>query len=71
MEHDRLEEIRQMPLPKLVQYLSGSNEFKNISILLARVIATKPHSTDVGRIISKSNILKSINCQNLHVETEN
>jgi len=42
MEHNRLEEIRQMLLNKLVQYiLSASNEFKNISILLARVIAAK------------------------------
>ncbi|KAL5233951.1 hypothetical protein ACI65C_001361 [Semiaphis heraclei] len=71
MEHNRLEEIRQMPLPKLVQYLSGSKEFKNITILLARVIAAKPHSADVERLISKSNILKSINRQCLHVETEN
>ncbi|KAL4122559.1 hypothetical protein QTP88_014865 [Uroleucon formosanum] len=71
MEHNRLEEIRQMPLPKLVQYLSGSKEFKNITILLARVIAAKPHSADVERLISKSNILKSINHQSLHVETEN
>jgi len=71
MEDNRLEEIRQMPLPKLVQYLSASNELKNISILLARVIAAKPHSADVERLISKSNILKSINRQSLHVETEN
>ncbi|KAL5236954.1 hypothetical protein ACI65C_007170 [Semiaphis heraclei] len=71
MEHNRLEEIRQMPLPKLVQYLSGSKEFKNITILLARVIAAKPHSADVERLISKSNILKSINRQCLHIETEN
>lgn len=39
-----------MPLPKLLQYLS--NEFKNISILLARVIAAKPHSANVERLIS-------------------
>jgi len=52
MEHNRLEELRQMPLPKILQYLSGSNEFKNISILLARVIAAKPHSADVERLIS-------------------
>ncbi|KAL4084422.1 hypothetical protein QTP88_028244 [Uroleucon formosanum] len=71
MEHNRLEEIRQMPLPKLVRYLSGSKEFKNVTILLARVIAAKPHSADVERLISKSNILKSINRQSLHVETEN
>jgi len=60
-----------MSLPKLVQYLSGSNEIKNITILLARVIAAKPHSANVGRLISKGNILKSINCQSLHVKTEN
>lgn len=71
MEHNRLEEIRQMPLPKLVQYLSCSNEYKNITIILARVIAVKPHSADVERSISKSNILKSINRQSLHVKTKN
>jgi len=49
MEHNRVEEIRQMPFSKLVQYLSGSNEFKNITILLARVIAAKTYSTDVER----------------------
>jgi len=54
-----------------LEYLSGSNEFKSISILLARFIAANPHSTDVERLISKSNILKSINRQSLHVETEN
>lgn len=37
--NNKLEEIRQMPLPKLVQYLSGFNEFKNITILLTRVVA--------------------------------
>lgn len=63
--------IRQMLLPKLVQYLSGSNELKNITILLARVISAKPHSADVERLISKSNIFKSINRESLHVETEN
>jgi len=71
MEHDKLEEVRQMPLPKLVQYLSGSNEFKNICNLLARVVAAKPHSADVERLISKSNKLKSINRQSMHVVTEN
>ncbi|KAL5245424.1 hypothetical protein ACI65C_012834 [Semiaphis heraclei] len=35
------------------------------------VLAAKPHSADVERLISKSNILKSINRQSLHVETEN
>lgn len=33
MEHDRLEELRKMPLPTLIQYLSGSSEFKNITVL--------------------------------------
>lgn len=31
----------------ILQYLSGSNEFQNITILLTRVIATKSHSADV------------------------
>lgn len=47
IEHNRLEEIRHMSLPKLEQHLSGSNEFKNITILHARVKAAKSHSADV------------------------
>jgi len=65
MEHNRLEKIRQIPLPKLVQYLS--NEYKNISILLVYVIAAIHHSANVKQLISKINILKSINRQNLHI----
>jgi len=30
-----------MPLPKLVQYLSGYKEFKNITILLALINSMK------------------------------
>lgn len=52
-------------LPKLVQYLPGPNEFKNITIWLARFIAIKYHSADVKKLISKRTILKSINCQSL------
>lgn len=71
MEHNRLEEIWQMPFPKLVQYLSGSNEFKNITILLAHVMAAKTHSTDVEWLIRKKNILKSINRQSMCVKMKN
>jgi len=71
MEHDKIEVLRQMPLSKLVQYLSRSNELKNINVLLYCIVAAKPHSADVACLISKSNILKSVNRQSLHVETEN
>jgi hypothetical protein len=43
----------------------------NLIILLVRFITAKPHSTDVEQLISKSNILKSIDCQSLPVETKN
>lgn len=61
-----------MPLPKLVQYFSGSNEFKNKAILLVHILVSKSYCADVERLISKRNILKSINRQILHdVETNN
>jgi len=62
-----------LPLPKLVylNYLPGSNDFKIITVLLVHVIAAKPHNANIERLIGKRNILKSINCHNLHVETKN
>jgi hypothetical protein len=49
-----------------VQHLfAGSNELKNITILIVRV----SHSADVEQLISKSNCNKSINRQSLYVET--
>jgi len=57
--NNRLEKMLQIPLPKLVQYLS--KEYKNICILLVCVIAAKHHSANVQHLINKINILKSIN----------
>lgn len=61
MEHNGLEEIRQIPLPKLVQYLSGSNELENITVLLTRVIAGKANSAHVERLIIENNVVELIN----------
>jgi hypothetical protein len=47
MEQNITEEMQKIPLPKLEHSLSDSNEFKNITISLARFIAAKLHSSDV------------------------
>lgn len=60
-----------MFLPKLVQHIFlDLMSCKHINTLLSRATAAKPHSACIK--LSKINkILKSINRQNLRVETEN
>lgn len=60
-----------MPLCSLIEQLSKSGSFNTLLIIFAQVLAAKPHSADVERLISTSNILKSANRQNLLVESEN
>ena len=38
---------------------------------MARILAAKPHSVDVERIISASNMLKTDHHQHLSIDTEN
>jgi hypothetical protein len=47
MEQNITEKIQKKLSPKLVHYLSKSNEFKNITILFACCIAANPHSADI------------------------
>lgn len=66
--------MKKMNLSDLVKSLSGSKYCKNVLTILARILVAKPHSShsaDVERLISTSNILKSIDRQTLSVESEN
>ena len=58
-------------LGQKVKLLAQSEHYKTVNKVLARVLAAKPHSADVERLISCSNILKSPDRSSMHVETEN
>jgi len=64
-------ELRKMNFIKLIKTLCGSKHFPNVCTMLARVAAAKPHSADVERLISASNLLKSPLRSTMNIETEN
>ena len=68
---DNIEDIRKMTLSELVPFLALSNSYKNVTTVMARIWAAKPHNTDVERLISTSKILKTIKRSLLLVDTEN
>lgn len=47
------------------------NEDRNVTTLMARLLAAKLHSTDVEHLISTSAMLKSITSNRIWVESEN
>lgn len=49
-----------MSLAELVSFLATSESFTNLVTVLARLLAAKPHSADVERLISTSVTLKTI-----------
>ncbi|XP_025204369.1 E3 SUMO-protein ligase KIAA1586-like isoform X1 [Melanaphis sacchari] len=68
---ENISELRKINLIKLVKTLCGSKYFPNVCTMLARVAAAKPHSADVERLISASNLLKSPLRSTMNIETEN
>lgn len=60
-----------MSMASFVEHLSKSGSFNTILTMFSRVLVAKPHSANVERLISTSNILKSAGRQNLLVESEN
>ncbi|KAF0753973.1 E3 SUMO-protein ligase KIAA1586-like [Aphis craccivora] len=71
LEANNISDLKKMNLTDLVKFISGSQYYQNVLNILARILVAKPHSADVERLISTSNILKSIDRQSLSVETEN
>lgn len=63
--------LQDLSLSGKVQKLAKSPDYSNITIAMARILAAKPHSADVERLISCSNILKSPERSRMTVETEN
>lgn len=62
---------RNIKLSDLVKLLCTSNENCSIKIALVRIMAAKPSSADVERLISVSNNLKTSERASMLVETEN
>ena len=52
-------QLIRIPLPELLKCLSSSQEYANVVIVLAQLLAAKPHSADVERCISANNLLKT------------
>lgn len=71
LELEEIENLRKMSMAKLVDYLATYTSFNTVLIIISRVLLAKPHSADVERLISTSNISKSSDHQSLKVETEN
>ena len=71
MDMDNITAVRKLPLREVVSLLASSNNYTNVTIALARILAAKPHSADVERLISCSNLLKSPDRSRMYVDTEN
>lgn len=71
LEHDKINQFRQLSLADLIPVLVSSQQFMTVTTILARILAAKPHSADVERLISTSNTLKSKSRSRLSVESEN
>ena len=59
LQSEDIDQLRIKKLPPLISILSNSEFFKTITTALSRILAAKPQSSDVERLISCSNILKS------------
>lgn len=66
------EKLIAMKLPDLVAKLSSNaDSYPNVLSVLSRILAAKPHSADVERCISASNLLKTCLRSGLSLDTEN
>jgi hypothetical protein len=71
MDMDNISNICKLSLMDVVILLAASIHYINVTTALARILTAKPHSADVERLISCSNLLKSPNRSRMSVETEN
>jgi len=61
-----------LTLSKIIsQLLAAGGHYDTLARVYARILAAKPHSADVERLISSSNALKSIDRSRMSLETEN
>ena len=66
----KLNIFSEKPLQKVLKILVRSQNYPILSIIFARIVAAKPHSADVERLISANNILKTPDRSSLALKTE-
>jgi hypothetical protein len=66
-----IEHFRKLSLRERFQRFVQSEELPNLKVAFARILAAKPHSADVERLISCSVALKSSGRSRMLLETEN
>lgn len=71
LEFQDVDLLRKKELQDLVKHLATNPNFNVIATILARIVAAKPHSADVERLISSNNLLKTSLRSSLNLETEN
>ena len=71
LEFKELSSLKQLTIEKLVCHLAANKNFENLTLIFSRILAAKPHSADVERIISGNNILKTNFRNAFNLETEN
>ena len=64
--------IQELKLPQPVQYLFKSKDiYPNMITAHCRVLAAKPHSCDIERLISACNLLKTSMRNRIDIKTQN
>jgi hypothetical protein len=63
--------LRETPIRESLKRLLHAKVYPNLVTCFAQMLAAKPHSADVERLISTSNILKSSDRSSMEIETEN
>ena len=66
-----VEDFRKLSLRERFQWFAQSDQLPNPKTTFARILAAKPHSADVERLISCSVALKSTSRSRMLLETEN
>lgn len=67
-------QVTELSIDKIVKHLASPEQivhFREIAMVLARTVASTPHSADVERCISANNLLKTNIRSNLALATEN
>ena len=66
-----VQDFRKLSLRERFQWFAQSGQLPNPKTTFARILAAKPHSADVERLISCSVALKSTSRSRMLLETEN
>lgn len=71
LQYTNLDQLRRKTLDSLVTLFVQNTSTFTVGIVMSRILAAKPHSGDVERLISKNNLLKTSLRNSLNLDTEN